>query len=96
MCFYVENDIYYLRELEDDLCELTRTRWVSRVNSDWFKLMSGKLLGRVRLGSIPFFLTISYTLLIENEERRRKIKKKNTKVNQNIDFSLTLELQISR
>jgi hypothetical protein len=53
MCFYVENDIYYLRELEDDLCELTRTRWVSRVNSDWFKLMSGKLLGRV-FDSAPF------------------------------------------
>jgi hypothetical protein len=57
MCFYVENDIYYLRELEDDLCGLTRTRWVSRVNSDWFKLMSGKLLGRV-FDSAPshFFL----------------------------------------
>jgi hypothetical protein len=26
MCFYVGNDIYYLRELEDDLCGLTRTR----------------------------------------------------------------------
>ncbi|KAH0816614.1 hypothetical protein GEV33_006177 [Tenebrio molitor] len=25
MCFYVGNDIYYLRELEDDLCGLTRT-----------------------------------------------------------------------
>jgi hypothetical protein len=48
MCFYVGNDIYYLRKLEDDLCGLTRTRYVSRVNSDWFfKLMSGKLLGRV-------------------------------------------------
>jgi hypothetical protein len=31
MCFYVGNDIYYLRELEDDLCGLTRTRYLGSI-----------------------------------------------------------------
>jgi hypothetical protein len=41
MCFYVENDIYYLRELEDDLCGLTRTRysWLQKKWEMKFDLM---------------------------------------------------------
>jgi hypothetical protein len=59
--FYVGNDINYLRELEDDLCGLTRIRKVSRVNSDWFKLMSGKLLGRVFDSAPSQFLMLAVT-----------------------------------